>query len=106
MSVSNSELPVSVWRFLNSALSLIVEAVSVEAQLSISETMLDTIKKRIEELSRMEPEKVEIRTPPRRNNSTTYISLSPIGVKPSDKIIVVTFENAMVVMKAFVNGVK
>lgn len=61
--------------------------------------MPDEVRKRLEELLYKEPVKIEIRKPPRRNSTTTYVSLAPIGVKPDEKVMVVTYDNAILVLK-------
>lgn len=61
--------------------------------------LVPEVKNKVITLAEKEPLKIEVRLPSRRNNSVTYVSLNSIGVKPTDKILVVVYDDALVVFK-------
>jgi len=65
-------------------------------RVDLATTVRDMISSKILKASDME---IEIRKAPKRANGTAYVSLTPIGVKPGDKIVVVSTKDILVVMK-------
>jgi hypothetical protein len=67
------------------------------------ESVLDRVK-RVAEAFSEEPVKIEVRKAPARSLGKSYISLSQIGVKPGDPIVVVVFRDSMLVSKIQLNS--
>lgn len=62
------------------------------------DTTLDIVKK-VKQYITDEPLRIEVRKAPSRATGKAYISLSQIGVKPGDPILVVVFKDTLVVSK-------
>ncbi|MEM4843899.1 MAG: hypothetical protein QXU08_05785 [Ignisphaera sp.] len=57
------------------------------------------MKKKISELVHKTAKRIEIRNPPKKNPGIPYISLASLGIKQQDRIIVVEYDDALVVWK-------
>lgn len=65
----------------------------------MSEDPLTSLNKKLEEIVHAQPVKVEIGYPSRRNKKIAYVSLTRAGIRPDDKIAVLMYRGAVVIVK-------
>jgi len=65
-------------------------------QIDLASTVLTMIRKKLDNVRDVD---IKISRASKRNNRMAYVSLTPIGVKPGDKIVVVVAEDTMIVTR-------
>jgi len=71
---------------------------SLSKHTDLTLTILNEIRRRLDEVEAKDIE-IRIGRAAKRSNGTAYVSLTPIGVKPGDKIVVVVANGLLIVSK-------